>query len=101
MLKKGDLLYILTYDPIAINIVEINDKIFTSCSNESYYSYKPVIIFDKIYNGKHGGIWIENTLNLNKLIKEKYLKRFISVNKDLILKRYEILIKYENKNSST
>lgn len=92
MLSKGNIIYILHYLPyIHLDIYEVKRLlIMYSLPNEYYVELSPII-------GKLRMLWIEKTLNLNKLIKCKYSRHFISTNEELILRKLEILLKYEQK----
>lgn len=95
-LFKGDRLFILNYEPeIYVDIVEITDVYFSS----GPFCYENFYRTLNILTGKRDGsnIWLEKTLNLNKLIKQKYAHRFISVNEQLIVKRLKTLLQYAPK----
>lgn len=102
-LDKGQIIYILAYEPdITINIYEVNDKFNISLiPNEDAYTLFPIIEDPNnlkiLYLGKEKIIWIEKTLNLNKLIKYKKEHYFISINEKLIVKRFKTLLKYQQK----
>lgn len=109
-LKKGQILYVLIYDPIiAINTYEIASK-DTNCillySNEYRYEIIPIVEYNKPkgwYPSNYitRSIWIEKTLNLNKLVKYKQNNYFISINEELIVKRFNILLKYQQKSNES
>ena len=106
-LKTGQIIYILAYEPdITINIYEINEKFkVPMLPNEKLYSLFPIIDVSKglqhLSIQKLKIIWIENTLNLNKLIKYKKEHYFISINEELIVKRFNILLKYQQKSNES
>lgn len=94
-LFKGDRLFILHYEPeIYVDIVEvISVHPFHKYSNENLYRTLDILSGQK----DKCNMWLEKTLNLNKLIKQKHNKRFISVNEELIIKRLKILLQYAPK----
>ena len=100
MLKIGDIIYILHYYPeiyLEIYIIE-SITLPRYWPNESVLHLRP-IVGEPIEHP----LWIEDTLNLNKLIKRPvgYTCQedgyFISTNEELIIKKLEILIKYSPK----
>ena len=109
-LKKGQILYVLIYDPIiAINTYEIaseNTNFLLTYSNEYRYEIVPIVEYYKpigwypICWGTRS-FWIEKTLNLNKLIKYKTNNCFVSTNEELIIKRFNILLKYQQKSNES
>lgn len=102
-LNKGQIIYIIVYEPtITINIYEIKDKFnFSLLPNEDAYSLFPIIEDSNNLKISHLGkdriIWVEKTLNLNKVIKYKKEHYFISINEKLIVERFKTLLKYQQK----
>ena len=95
ILNKGQKLFILHYFPdIYLEIQEVSN-IFMTKMFEYERCYETSTIIGNVYRMDH--FWFEITLNLNKLIKDKYNKRFISINEDLIVKRLSILLQYAPK----
>ena len=91
-LFKGDKLFILHYEPeIYVDIVEVVHV--TPFPNENFYQTLNILTGRKNTNN----IWIEKTLNLNKIVKQKNWKRFVSINEELIVKRLKTLLQYAPK----
>lgn len=103
MLKKGDTIYILHYYPeIYLEIYIIGSIVLPRyIQTESLLTLKPIVGGPMIRP-----LWIEDTLNLNKLIKRpvNYTCQkdgyFISTNEELIIKKLNILIKYSPKHKN-
>ena len=96
MLQENDIVFILRFEPdILLEIYYVKKIGYSSMlPNEIIICFEPIIG----ERGKH--LWMEKTLNLNKLIKRKYPGYFISKNEELIIKRLNILLKYKPKHKS-
>lgn len=93
MLNIDDTIYIIHYEEYVLEIYKITG-IFSIKRYKSEYCYaiQEIINPSNRYNK-----WIEHTLNLNKLIKNKFNKTFITCNEKLAVKKLEILLKYKEK----
>lgn len=95
ILNKGQKLFILHYYPVIYLEIQEVDNIFMSKMFEYERCYETTTIIGNKYRKDH--FWFEITLNLNKLIKDKYNKRFVSINEELVIKRLSILLQYASK----
>ena len=109
-LKKGQIVYVLIYKPIiAINTYQITSgdtNMVSKYATEYRYETIPIIEYKRPSNIYYpivvtNALWIEKTLNLNKLIKYKSSNCFISINEELIIKRFNILLKYQQKSNES
>ena len=92
ILNKGQKLFVLHYFPDIY--LEIQEVRIMSKFNPFYYEscYETITIIGNESYRSH--FWFEDTLNLNKLIKDKYNKRFVSINEDLVMRKFSILLQY-------
>lgn len=97
-LKVGDILYRVIYYPeIHLEIYYVKSIRKCKFDNTSVVNVVPIIGNDLTHH------WLENTVNLNKLIKYKsyYFRSkgyFLTTNQDLAVKKLKTLLQYAPKN---